>query len=64
MISKSLYFSAIMALTCGLGFSQDKKQQDIKSIKSMCGCYEVKFNFAETFQYFHLIFFLQKPYQS
>ena len=52
MITKSLYFSAIMALTCSLGFGQDaKKQQDIKSIKSMCGCYEVKFNFAETFQY-------------
>ena len=51
MITKSLYFSAVMALTCCLGFSQDKKQQDIKSIKSMCGCYEVKFNFAETFQY-------------
>lgn len=32
--------------------SQDlKKQEDIKAIKSMCGCYEVKFNFAETFQY-------------
>lgn len=51
MITKSLYFSAFMALTCSLGFSQDKKQLDIKSIKSMCGCYEVKFNFAETFQY-------------
>jgi hypothetical protein len=52
MNTKSLYFSAIMALTCGLGFAQDaKKQQDIKSIKSMCGCYEVKFNFTETFQY-------------
>ena len=52
MITKSLYFSAVMALTCSLGFSQDaKKQQDIKSIKSMCGCYEVKFNFVETFQY-------------
>lgn len=51
MITKSLYFSAIMALTFSSGFSQDKKQQDIKSIKSMCGCYEVKFNFAETFQY-------------
>ncbi|TEB40436.1 hypothetical protein D0809_30615, partial [Flavobacterium circumlabens] len=51
MITKSLYFSAVMALTCSLGFSQDKKQQDINSIKSMCGCYEVKFNFAETFQY-------------
>ncbi|MBP4139402.1 DUF6607 family protein [Flavobacterium geliluteum] len=52
MITKSLYFSAVMALTCSIGFGQDaKKQQDIKSIKSMCGCYEVKFNFAETFQY-------------
>ena len=29
MISKSLFFSAAMALTCSLGFSQDKKQQDI-----------------------------------
>ena len=51
MITKSFYFSAVMALTCIVGFGQDKKQQDINSIKSMCGCYEVKFNFAETFQY-------------
>lgn len=51
MISKSLFLSAAVALTCSLGFSQDKKQQDIKSIKSMCGCYEVKFNFTETFSY-------------
>ena len=26
-----------------------KKNQDIKAIKDMCGCYEVEFNFAETF---------------
>jgi len=51
MITKSLYLSAVMAIACSAVFSQDKKQQDIKSIKSMCGCYEVKFNFAETFQY-------------
>ncbi|MEO7975698.1 DUF6607 family protein [Flavobacterium sp.] len=51
MNTKSLYLSALMALSCGFGFSQDKKQQDTKSIKSMCGCYEVKFNFTETFQY-------------
>lgn len=31
--------------------TQSKKKQDIKAIKSMCGCYEVKFNFAETFEY-------------
>ncbi len=32
-------------------YSQDKKTEDQKAIKSMCGCYEVKFNFAETFKY-------------
>ena len=26
------------------------KQQEIQAIKSMCGCYEVTFNFTETFQ--------------
>ncbi|MDT7832313.1 DUF6607 family protein [Flavobacteriaceae bacterium S356] len=31
--------------------SQRKKVKDQKAIKSMCGCYEVGFNFAETFQY-------------
>lgn len=30
---------------------QTKKDQDRKAIKSMCGCYEVGFNFAETFSY-------------
>ena len=28
-----------------------QKSEDIKAIKSMCGCYEVQFNFAETFNY-------------
>lgn len=31
--------------------AQDKKELDKKSIKDMCGCYEVTFNFAETFNY-------------
>ena len=31
--------------------AQSKKKQDQKAIKSMCGCFEVKFNFAETFNY-------------
>jgi len=31
--------------------AQNKKELDQKAIKSMCGCYEVSFNFAETFQY-------------
>ncbi|AWA31324.1 hypothetical protein HYN48_00415 [Flavobacterium magnum] len=39
-----------------LGFAltsaqENKKAQDIRAIKSMCGCYEVEFNFAETFQH-------------
>ena len=29
--------------------AQSKKKQDIEAIKSMCGCHEVDFNFAETF---------------
>lgn len=40
------------AMLTGINLSgQDKKTQDQKSIKKMCGCYEVKFNFSETFQY-------------
>lgn len=31
--------------------AQNKKKQDHKAIKDMCGCYEVSFNFAETFNY-------------
>ena len=29
--------------------SQTKKKKDINSIKEMCGCFEVRFDFAETF---------------
>lgn len=28
-----------------------QKTEDEKAIKAMCGCYEIKFSFAETFQY-------------
>lgn len=31
--------------------AQSKKKQDAEAIKKMCGCYEVTFNFAETFNY-------------
>ncbi len=31
--------------------AQGKKKKDINAIKSMCGCFEVTFNFAETFNY-------------
>ncbi|WP_258099599.1 DUF6607 family protein [Marinoscillum pacificum] len=32
-----------------LAYSQKQKKADIESIKSMCGCYDISFNFAETF---------------
>lgn len=47
----------VVALSLGLFFftggiwGQTKKEKDIQAIKGMCGCYEVKFNFAETFSY-------------
>jgi hypothetical protein len=31
--------------------AQNKQKQDAEAIKKMCGCYEVTFNFAETFNY-------------
>ncbi|MFC5048107.1 DUF6607 family protein [Aquimarina hainanensis] len=42
----SIYFCALALIN-----AQTKKQQDQKAIKDMCGCYEVGFNFAETFSY-------------
>ena len=39
-------------LTNNTTFGQmSKKQMDYSAIKSMCGCYNVEFNFAETFNY-------------
>lgn len=31
--------------------AQNSQKQDTKAIKDMCGCYDVTFNFAETFEY-------------
>ena len=39
---------AILAIGAAY-FAQAQSQQDVKAIKSMTGCYEVTFNFAETF---------------
>jgi len=33
------------------GHAQKKKKQDAAAIKNMCGCFEVTFNFSETFNY-------------
>ncbi|SCY37722.1 DUF6607 family protein [Flavobacterium caeni] len=48
-MKKSIFAAVVMLLTA-TAIAQDKKKEDIKAIKAMCGCYEVKFNFAETFQ--------------
>lgn len=48
---KSILLSASFLIVGLTAKSQDLKKQDIKAIKSMCGCYEVKFNFTETFKY-------------
>lgn len=51
-LTKKGILAAIVLSFSMNGNAQDaKKKEDIKSIKSMCGCYEVEFNFAETFQY-------------
>ena len=40
----------VMILTINVN-AQSKKKKDQNAIKSMCGCYQVAFNFAETFEY-------------
>lgn len=45
LLSLALLFSAVLSA------QKTKKEQDIKAIKSMCGCFKVSFNFAETFNY-------------
>ena len=45
---KRLLTLGLMAMTT-LAYSQKQKKEDIAAIKSMCGCYEIDFNFAETF---------------
>jgi len=36
-------------MTCIINYSQSKKYKDVESIKSMCGCFKIDFNFTETF---------------
>lgn len=42
--------SLSLALACGVAFGQQSKQEKDKGyIKEMCGCYQVDFDYAETF---------------
>lgn len=47
-MKKILFVSVLFFMTISL-WSQSKKKKDINAIKQMCGCFEVQFNFAETF---------------
>ena len=47
---KIFFISFVILILSNSLFSQNSKQElDKKAIKGMCGCYEVGFNFAETF---------------
>ena len=39
----------LLASTTSIAVAQTKKEQDKAAIKAMCGCYDIDFNFAETF---------------
>ena len=59
-MKKIIVLVTIYLLPLGL-YAQNTKQQDQKAIKSMCGCYEVGFNFAETFSYSQDSSYLPSP---
>ncbi|MGB1042587.1 MAG: DUF6607 family protein [Tenacibaculum sp.] len=46
---KNILFSCLLLLTTININAQSKKTKDRNAIKKMCGCFEVTFNFAETF---------------
>jgi len=46
---KNLFFSSLLLIAAISVTAQSKKLKDKNAIKEMCGCVEVTFNFAETF---------------
>ena len=48
---KNLVLFIVLLFSINSVNSQKKKNKDIEAIKKMCGCYEVTYNFAETFNY-------------
>ena len=49
-MKRSLLLGAAILFTALYGIAQEsKKEKDLEAIKNMCGCYEVKFAYAETF---------------
>lgn len=50
-MNKQFWTVIAFAFIFNLNAQKDKKQQDLKAIRAMAGCYKVTFNFAETFNY-------------
>ncbi len=48
---KKLFISSLLFVFIISVNAQSKKSKDKSAIKEMCGCFEVTFNFAETFNY-------------
>lgn len=48
---KRIILLLILSISISARAQTNTQQRDIEAIKSMCGCYEVEFNFAETFVY-------------
>ena len=48
-MKKSIILTYLCIMTCIINYSQSKKYKDVESIKSMCGCFKIDFNFTETF---------------
>lgn len=42
-------FSVLSLVFAFVAMAQDKKEQDKKAIKDMCGCYDITFKYTETF---------------
>ena len=51
MMKKTILIPILILAFSFSANSQNKKKQDKEAIKKMCGCFEVEFNFAETFKY-------------
>ncbi len=51
IMKKTIVLLALSICTSTALVSQSKKQKDRTAIKAMSGCFEVSFNFAETFNY-------------
>lgn len=50
-MKKNILLLVIALVAINISSAQSKKKKDRNAIKEMCGCFEVTFNFAETFQH-------------